>query len=479
MKKKFNTISRRSFCAGLPASLAGLAYASPLWSQLLTRSAGAQVNTTQFFIWWYTADGNVADWFWPANPGPINIRSDRSNDLSGTSFNETLPQADRPDFLLQPLAAYSQNMILMRGLNSRTNDHTPAVRAAFTGGHDTSLDTVVSHAIAKPDSVERILRLGVYGNQVTYNGAWTPSLDDGSWVTPSWRPTQDAQRVLDALGPTNDEDPGLDTQRLSRVAALGHVNTHLSDLACVAGNEARNRAEAFLSEVERLEALETQPSETNRDSQLPAIDPSDPTLTSAESELSGLVDIVPLMRDLTVLSLATGYTQTAGLILGASGANLISNDTLTDYRYDRIPHLEYPGAGDHFLSHPGDQAFGSHEMTAEVSTRDRTRVHRWYFDQLRRLLDDLRSVPYGSGTIFDHTTVVAFSEFSGPPANRYSGQHDSNNLPFLMIAGDNTPFRTGNYHPAGTGSLRDYLSTIAQGYGATMGGSTISAMLKG
>src|SRR5688572_11083122 len=100
------SISRRSFVRGLPLQLAGLALTSPFWARLINR-AMAQDAGAQRLLVWYTADGTIPEFFWPSSPGALQIRNDRTSDFSGQDYNESIPQGDRPTFLLQPISAYA------------------------------------------------------------------------------------------------------------------------------------------------------------------------------------------------------------------------------------------------------------------------------------------------------------------------------------------------------------------------------------
>jgi hypothetical protein len=174
------------------------------------------------------------------------------------------------------------------------------------------------------------------------------------------------------------------------------------------------------------------------------------------------------VRDLAVTALALDYSPAVTIQWGASGLNNIEDGRLTDYRYDFMSDLEYPGAGDHGLAHPEDGAFqdAGHRITAAVSTRDRVRIYRWFFGQLASMLDRFKSIPDGTGTLFDNTTILCVSEFGGPNANSTAAQHSPRNLPYVLIAGQNTPFRTGSYLSVDR-SHGDYLLTLARGFGST------------
>lgn len=475
MRRSIPLSSRRTLLKGLPMGLAGLTLVSPFWSRLVGRALAANPSRQRLIVW-YTADGTVPEWFWPSTAGPLTIRSDRTTDLSGTDFNTAIASADRPTFILQPVASYADRMLLVKGLNNPGEaDHAPCVQSCLTGeavrddnlGSSPSLDVLMAEVHADTSHAEPVLRTGVYGNRVSYDGTRDVSRPRGrDFVEPSWQPISDARRVLDAVGgnPDTGEDPALRTA--SRLAVLGSVRERVEALRCTSGTPAAQRLEAYVEEVARLERLERDmrpPDPTG-----PLVDPADATVAAAQGDIARLPDVAPFVRDLAVTALALDYSPAVTIQWGASGQNKIEGGRLTDYRYDFLPDNEYAGAGDHGLAHPEDGAFmdAGHRITAAVSTRDRVRIYRWFFGQLKLLLDRLASIPDGTGTLLDTTTVLCVSEFGGPNANSTAAQHSPRNLPYVLIGGSQTPFRTGQYTTVDR-SHGDYLLTLARGFGST------------
>jgi len=469
-------MNKRTLLKALPAGLAGLAAVSPFWSRLI-RVAAAQDTPRQRLIVWYVADGTVPEWFWPSSAGALTIRNDRTTDLGSRDFNETVPEADRPTFILQPLASYADRMLLVKGIdNPGEADHAPAVRSVLTGeaasgdqsGSSPSLDVLMSEVHAAATHAEPVLRTGVYGNRVSYDGTRDLSRPrDGDFVEPSWQPIADARRVLDVVGGSMTPTPDTTARTASRLAVLGSVRERVEALRCAAGTPAAQRLEAYVEEVARLERLEGEmrPQEPIG----PLVDADDAEVAEAQQDIRGLPQVAPFVRDLAVTALALDYAPAVTIQWGASGNNNIENGQLTDYRYDFLPDLEYPGAGDHGLAHPEDGAFqdAGHRITAAVSTRDRVRIYRWFNSELASLLDRLKSIPDGAGTLFDNTTVLCVSEYGGPNANSTAAQHSTRDLPYLLVAGANTPFRTGQFLTADS-SHGDYLLTLARGFGSSV-----------
>src|SRR5688572_21243910 len=166
-------VSRRSFVRGLPAGLAGLTIVTPFWDRLISRAV-AQTVSQQRLLVWYVPDGLVSEWFWPAQAGALTIRSDRTNDLAGTTFNTAVPSADVPTFLLQPIAGYAARTLMVKGLNNPgAADHTYSTQSCLTGdavkngaaGTSVSLDVLMSEANLTKNHVLPVLRTGVYGSR--------------------------------------------------------------------------------------------------------------------------------------------------------------------------------------------------------------------------------------------------------------------------------------------------------------------------
>lgn len=473
-------VSRRTLVKGLPASLAGLSIVSPFWDRLIRRAA-AQTAVQQRLLVWYVPDGLVPEWFWPAQAGALTIRSDRTNDLGGTTFNTAVPSADRPTFLLQPLASYASRILMVKGLNNPGSaDHTFSTQSCLTGdavksgspGSSVSLDVLMSEANTTGSHVLPVLRTGVYGSRTSYVGTrdvCRPRNNGNKWIEPSWQPTTDARTMLDSVtgaGTGGTPDAGA-LRSASRLAVLGSVKSRVAALKCTAGTPAAQRLEAYIAEVARLENLEKQMRPTTPMPFTPTVNPGDTTVRAAQEDIARISDVAPFLRELVVTAFALDYAPAVTLQWGASGQNKISGDRLTDYRYDWMAGIEYKGAGEHGLAHPEDGAFidAGHRISAAVSTRDRVRIRRWYFEQMKLLLDRLAAVPDGSGTLLDHTTILHVSEFGGPNANSTAGQHSNRDLPYMVVAGAQTPFRTGQALFVNR-SHGDFLLTMAQGLGS-------------
>jgi len=504
--------SRRSFIKGLPLSLAGLAASSPFWDRLIS-SAAAQTVTQKRFLVFFVPDGLVPEWFWHDQTGTLNIRSDRAQDaeLSGTSFSTTIPRADWPTFVLQPLAAYSKQILLAKGINNNSAaDHVPALQAALTGNEPSgkdestgpSIDAVMAAANKTSRHIVPVFRTGVYVKQTKLSKCGAPFLDRSgtAYIEPSSSVTTDARVMLDAVSGRATATPGTaprpatdnsaQLKSKTRVAELGAVKARIDALKCTAGTAAAQRLEGYIADLARIEKLEQQLASgmaqvaTSPFSVAKSLDPNDATIKTHENDIRHLPTVSPFLRELAVTALALDYAPAVTLQYGATGVNKISGNTLTDYRYDFLPNFENKGAGEHGLAHPQDTKFiaAGFNISGASSTRDRVRMRRWVFNELRLLVDRLASAQDGDGSLLDNTTILYASEFGGPNANTPAGQHSTRNLPYMLIGGKNSPFNLGQGMNVSR-SHGDYLYTLAKGFGSSVtsvgkGKATIDGILK-
>lgn len=512
--------SRRTFIKGLPVGLAGLAATSPFWDRLISRAV-AQTAAQKRLLIWHVPDGLVPEWFWHDTAGPLTIRTDRAQDaeLNTTSFSTAIPKADWPTFVLQPLAPYANRILMAKGINNASSaDHVPSGEGLLTGeviptkgtAGGPSIDVIVANATKTSRHPVPVFRTGVYVKETHSTGCaniWHDK-QDGAYLMVSSSPTTDARVMLDAVSgrattasttpatttPATTTGPtAAELKSKTRIAALGMVDERVAALKCTAGTQAAKRLQSYIEDVDRLEKLEQQVSTsgganvvTSPFSISPTLKPTDTTLKSYETDIRHLPEMAPFMRELLVTSLALDYAPVVTMDWGATGADKIKNGSMVDYRYDFLPTLEFKGAGEHGLSHPGAKDFVENagvNITGEASTRDRVRIRRWLFNQLKLFLDRLQEVQDGTGSLLDNTTVMYVSEFGGPNANSTQPQHSNRNLPFMLIGGKNSPFKLGQGLLLSNRTHSDYLYTVAKGMGSTVANvgkstGTIDGILK-
>jgi len=78
------------------------------------------------------------------------------------------------------------------------------------------------------------------------------------------------------------------------------------------------------------------------------------------------------------------------------------------------------------------------QMYTAEAERAMTELGVWYASHFAYLLQELDSVPEGSGTLLDHTVVVWISELATPT-------HQHHDAPIVLAGGCNDFFATGRY----------------------------------
>ena len=67
------------------------------------------------------------------------------------------------------------------------------------------------------------------------------------------------------------------------------------------------------------------------------------------------------------------------------------------------------------------------------------RVDRWNAEQMAALIDRLKAIPEGTGSVFDSTAIVWMNELSK------GNSHDADNVPHLIAGSAQGFFKTGRY----------------------------------
>ncbi len=124
-----------------------------------------------------------------------------------------------------------------------------------------------------------------------------------------------------------------------------------------------------------------------------------------------------LMADLLVLAFQCDLTRVATFVFANDGSN-------RSYRSIGVPE------GHHDLSHHG----GDEAKLAKIQ-----RINLFHATQLAYLLQKLKSVPEGDGTLLDHSMIVYGSGISDGNA------HSHDHLPVLLAGKANGTIQTGRH----------------------------------
>lgn len=392
--------SRRTFLRGLGTMIALPALESLAPARALAAAAKKPVRMAFFFV-----------------PNGVHMQ-DWTPETVGADFQ--LP------WILQPLQPYKNELLMLSGLtqdHGRANgdgggDHARSAASWLTGAQplksegaeiragmsiDQHAASVVGKATRFP-SLELSLEPGRLGGKCDsgYACAYQNNISWRSDTTPAARemnPRAVFERFF-ADSMSKEQGELAKRRQLLKKSILDFVLEDAGALSRkVSGND-RQKLDEYLTAVreieERVAAAERQVSEANRgiiaDYEIP------------EGVPEAYEEHAKLMLDMLVLAFQTDSTRVASLMLANEGSNRA-------YRNINISR------GHHELSH--------HQGNPE-NHRQIREINRFHVRQFAYLLNKLRSIPEGDGTLLDNCMLL----YGGGLAD--GNAHDHGNLPLVM-----------------------------------------------
>lgn len=350
--------------------------------------------------------------------------------------------------LLQPLHAVRDELLVLSGLALRPadsngdgpGDHARAMAAFLTGCHarrtagadlraGVSIDQV---AAARLGTMTRFasLEIGCEGGRTTgvcdngYSCAYQTNL---SWRTPTMPLSKEInpRLLFERLfgRPTNAD--GTARRVRDRCSILDFVAEDARQIRTQLGATDRRRLDEYLTGVREIEQR---------------LQRAQPVIEVGQSRLARPTGIpqdfrehARLLTDLLVLALQADLTRIATFVLGNDGSN-------RSYREVNVPE------GHHDISHHGGDPAKVDKLR---------RINRLHVEQFAYLLERLRAVREGQGTLLGRSLVVYGSGISD------GDRHNHDNLP-ILLAGRAGGVRPGRHvrHPAGTPLTNLYLSLL-------------------
>jgi hypothetical protein len=411
-------MNRRTLLRGMGGLALGLPFLDAMRGST-ARAAGPEFPKR--FVVMYTPNGTIAKNFWPTN---VNSQDDF----------ELSP-------ILAPLAGHEDDLLIVGGVDmvsamapneggSNPGDAhqkgtgqcltaTELLPGNFVGGGGQSAGWAggisVDQEIAKhigQDTAFASLELGVavqganVGARISYRGPGQP-------LPPENSPWAAYQRLFgDSLG-----DPLEIQQRLARrQSVLDVVAEDYKRLRDRLGGEDREKLHNHLLSIE---AIRTRLAKAVVEFE-GACQPLD---------LGSLVDVhaidnMPLIgglhMDLLAMAFACDITRVATLMWTNSTSSAVLSfvdPAITD--------------GHHGLAHKGDED--------TVKVHHNTLINTWYASQLAALIDRLKAIPEGDGTVFDNTVILWTNEQSR------GNNHDRRNMPYVLAGSAGGFFATGRY----------------------------------
>ena len=434
-------IPRRTFLQGVGATLA-----LPLLDGMVPAMAAvgdSKAATRLSFV--YIPNGIIMDQWTPAT--------------EGAAFEMTP--------ILEPLAPYRDQMLVLSGLDCKNANSQPGegggdhergsgafltgVHPKKTGGADiqagTSVDQIAAAELGKQTelaSLELTLDFAEFvgGCDPGYSCAYTNTISWRSPTTPI--PMENNPRaVFERLfGASDTTDPA---ERLARIrkerSILDAVSQDVARLVTGLGTNDRRKLTEYLDAVRdverRIERAEEQSSQEL------------PSLVRPVGIPATFEEHIKLMFDLQVLAYQTDKTRVITFLLAHEQST-----------------RAYPEIGIHDPHHPLTHHSGDQEKIAKV-----IQIQMYHARMFSYFLERMRATPDGDGNLLDHTMIVYGGSISD------ANVHKHEDLPILLMGGGDGRIKGGRHvrYPKDTPvanlflTLLDKMGAPAESFGDSTG----------
>lgn len=356
---------------------------------------------------------------------------------NGVHMQDWTPAREGTDFelpsILQPLAAHRQDVLVLSGLTcdkGRPNgdgagDHARASSAFLTGAQarktaganfrsGVSADQVAAQKVGDRTRLSS-LELGIEKFRGTgncdsgYSCVYEHTL---SWRNPTTPlPTEvNPKLVFERLFSDRPNDPDRLKRSRLRASVLDAVLDDAHSLEKRLGGSDRQKLDQYLSSVRDLE------DRIHRAEKLPPVEL--PAGTVKPEELpADLTEHFRLICDLLVLSFQTDVTRIATFMFGREGS---------EQKYSMVGVNE----GHHSITH--------HQGREELQAKIRA-INTYHIQQFAYLIERLKSVPEGDGTLLDNCMIAYGSAIADGNA------HEHGDLPVLLAGKGGGTIRTGRH----------------------------------
>lgn len=348
---------------------------------------------------------------------------------NGVIMRDWTPKKEGAGFdlprILEPLAPYREDMLVLSGLCHRTGegpagDHARAggtyltgVRPKLTTSADVevgiSVDQVAARVIGAQTRLPS-LELGCEATRMVgscdagYSCAYVNSMSWKSATTPN-PPETNPRSVFERL--YGSLDTGSDPK--ARASVLDYVQVRTAELLATLPPEERRKIDEYLTSIREIEQRIERAEQRGAEALPPMDKPSGVPY--------GFVEHVRLMQDLLVVALQSGITRIATLIYAKEGSS-----------------RSYPELGFSDPHHPLTHHRDNEELMEKVA-----RINRHHVEQFAYLVGRLKSIQEGDATLLDNSMVVYGSSISN------GNIHSHRDLPVTMLGRAGGAIRPGRH----------------------------------
>lgn len=362
---------------------------------------------------------------------------------------------------LAPLQPHAQALTVLEGLHLST---------AFTGpgdAHQLGIGQLLTGVPLLPGTLfspfdDGNMSVG-WGGGISLDQVLADALGDQTWlrslhlgVQTRYSPVLTVSSALSYRGPNApvaaDDDPAqvfqslfgsggvnqnLGVLRQQRLSVLDVVKKQFDAVVSQLGSDGALKMEAHAALIRNLELrleASTVPTE--------CVPPPTQPLSAPYYSPSMFAEVSDLQMDLLAAAFSCDLTRIATLQFSYAGSNHV------------FGAFDPTGEGHHALTHAN--------QTDEVIAA-RVNIEAWYAAQVASLVDRLKAIPEGDGTLLDSTLIVWLNEMSDP------GPHSYDSMPACLIGSLRGTMQTGRVLDVGVRSLNDLHLTVAKAMGLELG----------
>jgi hypothetical protein len=410
-------IGRRDFIKGATA-LVPLSMSNFWLKPVLAQGVGAPKRA----IFFYIPDGCIPALWHP----------------TGSETNFTLPA------MTAPLNAVKNDCVFISGLRMYEGGatHEGGVAKVLTGNNTLSLDVFLAQQLAGQTPVSSVY-LGIHGTHENGN-VYFSYLPGNKVRTPEDNPLAAFKQLF---GNTTTGSGTVTTD--PRASVLDNSIAEIQALSTRLGAAERAKLDLHLSalrEVERrvkatapVTGGKLSPSTFNREGfVVPDGFTGYPAVFNREENFQ---IVGKLQTDLAVLALANDVTRVVSIQWSHPVSPTQMAFTGSTQRHHDASHYGTPDS---------------------PTAANFIKLQSYYAGRLADLINKLRAVPEGAGTLLDNTVILLFSELGD------SNLHDHSNMPFVVAGRAGGRIRTGRYLSLPEEAHSKLLVSIAQAMGANV-----------
>jgi hypothetical protein len=350
---------------------------------------------------------------------------------NGMAMEYWSPKTEGANFeltpILQPLAPYRDQMLVLSGLKSNWNYIHAGASGSFltgtkTGGKteieiiaDVSVDQLLARQFAKETQVASLeLSMDLPANAGACTGilscVYTHTI---SWKSPTqplpmeWNPRAVFERLFGDSGTTDKK--ARETRLRQHKSILDSVNDKLASLQKELGPGDRTRVSEYAEAIRDVERR-IQRAEEQRDIDLP-------TMAQPQGAPPVFEDHLALMLDMQLLAFQSDLTRVISFMLS-------KEQSARPYPQVGVPEAHHP------LSHHSNAP----ELVEKMS-----KINTYHTTLFSNYLKKLRATPDGDGSLLDHMIILYGAGISN------STLHSGDNLPLLLVGGGSGQLKGGRH----------------------------------